>query len=105
MYYQKDALGELGKCKTSKFIYKPKFLEKSDISGFLTGFHKLFPDMSDPLSSPAPSHQRLSPSQTYSARKLSYRNSNRTCSTPSLESDLFGSPAEFQRGLSDMFGS
>jgi hypothetical protein len=41
-------LGEFVKCKTSKSIHKSKFIEKSDISKFLTGFQKLLPDMSVP---------------------------------------------------------
>jgi hypothetical protein len=48
MYYQGDALGESVKCKSSKSIHKPKFLEKLDLSGFLTGFQKVWPDMSAP---------------------------------------------------------
>jgi hypothetical protein len=45
---KRDALRESMKCKSLKSISKPKILEKSDISGFLTGFQKAFPDMSSP---------------------------------------------------------
>jgi hypothetical protein len=37
------------------------------------------------MSDPAPAPQRLSPSQTYPARKPDYINSNQTCPTPSLD--------------------
>jgi hypothetical protein len=43
-----DALGESIKCKSSKSINKPKFPEKLDLSGFLTGFKRVWSDMSHP---------------------------------------------------------
>jgi hypothetical protein len=43
-------LGELVKCKKLKSIHKPKFPRKLDISGFLTEFQKLLPNMSGPLA-------------------------------------------------------
>jgi hypothetical protein len=43
-----NALGELVKCKTSKTILPPKISGKLDSSRFLTGFQKVWPDMSGP---------------------------------------------------------
>jgi hypothetical protein len=50
-------LVELVKCKLSKTFSKPNFTEKSDISRFLTGFQRAWPDM----SSPQPRHVQASP--------------------------------------------
>jgi hypothetical protein len=41
-------LGESMKYKSSKSIHKSKVLEKLDISGFLTRFQRVWPDMSGP---------------------------------------------------------
>jgi hypothetical protein len=43
-----DTLDELVKCKISKTIFQPKFLEIPDISDFQTGFQRGFPDMPGP---------------------------------------------------------
>jgi hypothetical protein len=50
-------LVELVKCKLSKTFSKPNFTEKSDISRFLAGFQRAWPDM----SSPQPRHVQASP--------------------------------------------
>jgi hypothetical protein len=43
-----DTLGELVKCKTLKYILKPKFPEKPDISGLQAGLQRLLPDVWPP---------------------------------------------------------
>jgi hypothetical protein len=45
---KRDTLDELVKCKISKTIFQPKFLEIPDISDFQTGFQRGFPDMPGP---------------------------------------------------------
>jgi hypothetical protein len=74
-------LGELVKFKSSKSTSKLKIPEKSDISGSLTGFQKVSPDMSGFLLILGLAQL----SRTYLALRLGSRNPSRTCPTPRLD--------------------
>jgi hypothetical protein len=93
-------LGELVKCKTSKTIFQPKFLEMPDISGLQTEFQRGFLDMSDPQ----PGHvrasllpQRLSPWPDLSNPLTRFERALSKCMAPSPDMSglllIFGFPS------------